>query len=104
MNALLDGFLVATLLLVSVGYAAYKLGPRAFRKRTLEACSRVMASAPSFLSLGRVARSLASASQAKAQGACGGCDNCGTETSQAPPPSAEIKIPVEKIGRRAPSL
>ena len=104
MNALLDDFLVALLLLVSLGYAAYKLGPRAFRKRTLQACSRLIATAPAFLRLGRVARSLASASQGKAQGACGGCDNCGTETSQAPPPSAEIKVPVEKIGRRAASL
>jgi hypothetical protein len=101
MNALLDDFLVGVLLLVSLGYAFYKLGPRTLRKRALAACSRLMATAPAFLRLDRVARSLASASAGKAQGACGGCDNCGTETSPAPPSSAEIKVSVAKIGRRA---
>jgi hypothetical protein len=101
MNAFVDDFLVGLLLLVSLGYAVYKLGPRTFRKRTLEACSRLLAAAPAFLRLGRVVRSLTSASDGKAQGACGGCDNCG-ESSPAPrPSSAEINVPVSKIGRRA---
>ena len=42
MNAVLDNFLVGVLLLASVGYALYKLGPRTLRKRMLAALSRVM--------------------------------------------------------------
>ena len=101
MNAVLDNFLVGVLLLVSVGYALYKLGPRALRKRMLAALSRVMSAAPAFLRLGRAARRFTLASAGSA-GACGGCDNCGSETSSPPQPSpAEIKIPVANIGRRA---
>jgi hypothetical protein len=101
MNAVLDNSLVGVLLLVSVGYALYKLGPRTLRKRILQALSRVMAAAPAFLKLGRAAQKLTVASAGTA-GACGGCDNCGPETSAKPPPSsAEIKIPVANIGRRA---
>jgi hypothetical protein len=101
MNAVLDNFLVGVLLLVSVGYALYKLGPRALRKRMLAALSRVMSAAPAFLGLGRAARRLTLESAGNA-GACGGCDNCGSETSSQPKPSsAEIKIPVANIGRRA---
>jgi hypothetical protein len=102
MNAVLDNFLVGVLLLVSVGYAVYKLGPRTLRSRILQSLSRAMAAAPAFLRLGRAAQKLDAASAGKVQGACGGCDNCGTESSSEPQSSsAEIKIPVAKIGRRA---
>jgi hypothetical protein len=102
MNAVLDNFLVGVLLLASVAYAVYKLGPRTLRKRVLETMSRAMAAAPASLRLKRVAQKLDAASSGKAQGACGGCDNCGTETSSEPrTSSAEINVPVAKIGRRA---
>jgi hypothetical protein len=101
MNAVLDNFLVGVLLLASLGYALYKLGPRTLRKRILEAISRALAAAPAFLRLGRAARGLSAASEGNA-GACGGCDNCGSETSSQPQPSSgEVKIPVANIGRRA---
>ena len=102
MNAVLDNFLVGVLLLASVSYAVYKLGPRTLKRRILQTLSRATAAAPGFLKLGRVAQKLDAASAAKVQGACGGCDNCGTESSSEPQPSssAEIKIPVAKIGRR----
>jgi hypothetical protein len=101
MNAVLDNFLVGVLLLVSVGYAVYKLGPRTLRSRILRTLSRAMAAAPASLKLGLVAQKLDAASLGKAQGACGGCDNCGTESSSEPQSSsAEIKVPVAKIGRR----
>ena len=101
MNAVLDNFLVGVLLLVSVGYAAYKLGPRSLKRRILETLSHATAAAPGFLRLGRVAQKLDAASSGSVQGACGGCDNCGTESSSEPQPSSgEIKVPVEKIGRR----
>jgi hypothetical protein len=105
MNAVLDNFLVGVLLLASVSYAVYKLGPRTLKRRILQTLSRATAAAPVFLRLGRVAQKLDAASSGSAQGACGGCDNCGTESSSEPQPSsAEIKIPVAKIGRRTSAL
>jgi hypothetical protein len=105
-NAVLDNSLVGVLLLASVSYAVYKLGPRTLKRRILQTLSRAMAAAPVFLRLGRVAQKLDAASAAgKAQGACGGCDNCGTESSSEPQSSsAEIEIPVAKIGRRTSAL
>ena len=102
MNAVLDNFLVGVLLLASVGYAVYKLGPRTLKRRILQTMSCAMAAAPVFLRLRRAAQKLDAASVSSAQGACGGCDNCGTESSAEPQSSSgEIKVPVEKIGRRA---
>jgi hypothetical protein len=99
MNAVLDEFLVGAALLASLGYAVAKLGPKLWRKRILEVLGQILRSAPAFLKLGGVAQRLEAAS-GKNQGACGGCDNCGTESSSAPQSSAEIKVPVAKIGRR----
>jgi hypothetical protein len=99
MNAVLDNFLVAAVLLLSLGYALVKLGPRTLRKRILGALGVVFAAAPSFLRLRGVAERLAAAS-GKPQAACGGCDSCGTETSSAPQSQSEINVPIGKIGRR----
>jgi hypothetical protein len=99
MNALLDNFLVAAVLLLSLGYALVKLGPRTLRQRILGYLSRMFAAAPGFLRLKGVAQRLATAS-GKNQAACGGCDNCGTESSSEPQSPSEINVPVAKIGRR----
>jgi len=98
MNHLLDNLLVGAVLLLSLGYAFAKLGPRVLRQRMLGQMSRMLASAPAVFGLGGVARRLSAAS-GKAQAACGGCDNCGSE-SPSPKLSAEISVPVGKIGRR----
>jgi hypothetical protein len=98
MNAVLDNFLVAAVLLVSLGYALIKLGPRTLRKWILGHLSVALAAAPSFLKLAGVAQRLSAAS-GKPQAACGGCDTCGTESSSPQSPS-EINVPVAKIGRR----
>jgi hypothetical protein len=98
MNAVLDNFLVAAVLLVSLGYALVKLGPRILRQRILWRLSLICAAAPSFLRLDGVAQRLSAAS-GKTQAACGGCDSCG-ESSSAPQPSSEINVPIGKIGRR----
>src|ERR1700689_4310021 len=98
MNAVLDNFLVAAVLLVSLGYALVKLGPGTLRRRILWLLSLIFAAAPSFLRLGGVAQRLSAAS-GKAQAACGGCDSCG-ESSAAPQPPSEINVPIGKIGRR----
>lgn len=102
MSGILDNILVGLVLLLSLGYAAASLGPRSLRKRILQSLSRVAGRAPAFLGLKKAALRLGAASTAKAQGACGGCDDCGGETEpKAAGSSSEIKIPVGKIGRRA---
>jgi hypothetical protein len=111
MNTLLDNSLVGGAILISAVYAVARLGPRTLRARMLIALSRRLAAAPSFLKLSRVSKGLAAAAQA--QSACGGCDNCGTETKPAAQKSSEpsassqtqasqeIKVPITNIGRRA---
>jgi len=102
MNNLLDDSLVALALLISAGYVVASLGPRSLRHRLLQALSRLLGKAPAFLGLGRLSEKFAAASAVKAKGACGGCDNCGSEqTPAAQSTSTEIKVSVEKIGRRA---
>lgn len=102
MNRVLDNSLVAIALLVSAGYAVSSLGPKSLRRRLLAALSRVMARAPAMLRLRRTAQWLAVAADGKAQGACGGCDSCGSEQAPAQKqPENEVSVPVEKIGRRA---
>ncbi len=98
MNHFLDDLLVGAVLILSLGYALAKLGPRSLRGRILVGLSRALMSAPPAWRLGPMAQRLAAAS-GKTQAACGGCDNCGTE-SPAQQVSAEISVPVGKIGRR----
>ncbi len=98
MNAVLDNTLVAAVLLVSLGYALVKLGPRSLREGFLRHMGLILAAAPSFLRLKGVAQRLLAAA-AKNQAACGGCDTCG-ESESAPRPSSEINVPIGKIGRR----
>jgi hypothetical protein len=98
MNSVIDNSLVGLALLVSAGYALLSLGPRSLRRRLLAALSRTTA----FLGLRRTAERLAVASAGKANGACGGCDSCGSEQPPtAKAPAADVRVPVGKIGRRA---
>ena len=99
MNALLDDFLVGAVLIASLGYAVCKLGPASLRNRIIATLSRIAGAAPAFLRLRQISQRLEAAS-GKTQAACGACDNCGTE-SAVPQASAEIHVPVGKIGRRA---
>jgi hypothetical protein len=102
MSSIIDNSLVGLALLVSAGYALLSLGPRSLRRRLLAALSRAASHAPAFLGLRRTAQWLAVASKGKAQGACGGCDDCGAEKAPAKKSAAaEITVPVGKIGRRA---
>ncbi|HEX9405536.1 MAG TPA: DUF6587 family protein [Steroidobacteraceae bacterium] len=102
MNSVIDGSLVGLALLVSAGYALLSLGPRSLRRRLLAALGGAAARAPAFLALRRTAQWLAVASTGKAHGACGGCDDCGSDKAQQQKPgAAEITVPVGKIGRRA---
>jgi len=117
MNSVVDYSLVGLVLLLSTGYAVTSLGPRSLRPRLLTALGRVLAALPAVLGLEGVSQRLIRASTVKAQGACGGCDNCGSTTTaeqgaptqsalaqsastQSAPP-AEVRVPVSKIGWRA---
>jgi hypothetical protein len=101
MSGMVDNSLVGLVLLLSLGYAVASLGPRTFRRRMLQTLSRWMGRAPAFLGLKRAAQRMAAASAAKAKGACGGCDDCGTGTSpDSEASSSEINVPVGKISRR----
>lgn len=80
MDVLIDNMLVGLALLASVGYALLALGPKTWRRR--------IRSALGFKS-----------PDAAASASCGGCEGCGSD-SAAPNSSAEVKIPVGKIGRR----
>ena len=108
MNHWLDQSLVGLLLAASAGYALLTLGPKTLRKRILEGMSRLAATAPRVFGLSRWAQRLQAAAAAKAKGACGGCEDCGTGTgshagtaSGAQSTPREISIPVGKIGRRS---
>ena len=101
MNVLLDDSLVGLALLVSALYALAALGPGNLRRRVLATLAALLARAPAALRLRPAAQRLARAADAKAPGACGGCDNCG---SGAPPANSggEIKVPVSSIARSRP--
>jgi len=103
MNSVFDNSLVGIALLASAVYAISALGPRTLRRRLLAALSRAAARMPRFLGSGRIAQRFAAAANGKAQGACGGCDSCGSEPAASEPksPASEVLVPVEKIGRRA---
>jgi hypothetical protein len=101
MSSFFDNALVGFALLLSAGYAVFSLGPKSLRHRSLAALSRAAARAPSFLRLRGIAQKLAAASAVKASGACGGCDNCGSEPpAQRPSSGPDINVPIAKIGRR----
>ena len=104
MNSVLDNSLVGLALIASAGYAISSLGPRSLRRRVLAGLSRLTARAP-LPGLRRLSARLATASAGKAQGTCGGCDNCGSEQA---PQSAEqsssptdVRVPLARIGRRS---
>ena len=110
MIKVLDNGLVALALIASVGYALASLGPKAQLRRLWTVLARLAASAPPRLHLGGIARRLESAA-AKSAGGCGGCGNCEPEpASGAKSPSAEsraadsrgseVRVPLEKIGKR----
>jgi hypothetical protein len=81
MSMLLGNILVGFAVAASLTYAVLSLGPRAWRRAI------------------RSALGFKSAAANASTGSCGGCDGCGSEPASQSP-SAEIKIPVTRIGRR----
>jgi hypothetical protein len=103
MNVWLDDSLVGLVLILSALYVLAALGPKNVRRRTLAALAALLARAPAALRLRPAAERLARAADAKTQGACGGCDNCGagaeTRTSNT---GGEINVPIASIARARP--
>jgi hypothetical protein len=102
MHRVLDDFLVGILLLVSVVYAVFALGPRTLRGRLLAGASTLLLRLPAITSLRVLAARLETAASIKAKSSCGGCDNCASEQTPPEPSSgSEFRIPLSKVGRRA---
>jgi hypothetical protein len=99
MHGVVDELLVGSLLLTSVLYIVYSMGPRALRRRALHGTSALLRRLPGILGLHELAQRLETAASAKAKGACGGCDNCAAEPTSNPAP-AEVRIPLSKVGKR----
>ncbi len=101
MRFILDDVLVGLVLLASVVYAVFSLGPRSLRGRLLTGAAALLRRLPGFAGLHELAQRLDTAASIKAKGACGGCDTCGSEQPPTAPSSGpEVRIPVSKIGKR----
>ena len=102
MTHLLDYTVVGLILLLALGYAAASLGPRSWRQSVLSAMARVTRRMPRALGFNALTERISRAA-GQSQGACGGCDSCGS-TAAAPQAKtatgAEVTIRVDKIGRR----
>jgi len=109
MHSVLDDLLVGTVLLASVVYATYSLGPKTLRRRLMRGAVTLLRKLPGVLHLQSTAQRL-EASSLTAGGSCGGCDSCesskpaaGTESTVATAGSAvstEIRVPLSAIRRR----
>jgi hypothetical protein len=106
MRSVLDQSLVGLLLILSVAYAMFSLGPGKLRRRLLQALAAALAALPGLPWVHALARRLNAAAAGGAKGSCGGCESCapaaqpGAATDAAGDPKNEISIPVAKIGRR----
>jgi hypothetical protein len=96
MNSWLDESLVGLLLTASLLYAFATLGPRSIRRRMLALLAALLARAPTTL-LHSAAQRLEGAAAEKTQGACGGCDNCGSEKATG---RTEIRVPIGNLRAR----
>jgi hypothetical protein len=109
MHSVLDNVLVGGVLLVSVVYATYSLGPKALRQGLMRGAVTLLRKLPSALHLQSTAQRLQAASL-KTGGACGGCDSCestkpaagaeSTVTTTGSPGSTEIRVPLSALRRR----
>jgi hypothetical protein len=108
MAHLLDNFVVGLALGSSAVYAAFSLGPKSWRAAVARRLGQLVPRIPTQLGLRGAAQRLSLIAAAKAGGACGGCDNCASDSAPKPAPEAaagpntpgEVRIAVAKIGRR----
>jgi hypothetical protein len=97
------------MLFASVVYAFATFGPKRAWRRALATLAAWLERTPTALHLHAAARRLAGAADEKAHGACGGCNNCGSEKSspaerigaapRSDPGSSEIRVPIANIAR-----
>ena len=109
MHSVLDNVLVGAVLLASVVYATYSLGPKALRRRLMRGAATLLRKLPGALHLQSTAQRLEGFSL-KSGGSCGGCDSCESSSpaAGAEPPgttagsagSTEIRVPLSAIRRR----
>ncbi len=97
MVTFLDDLTVGVLLLASILYAAYSLGPKTLRRRLLAALGSALP--------GSLSRRLQLAAAAKSADSCGGCESCGSAektaaSESAAAPGGEVRIPLSQIGKR----
>jgi hypothetical protein len=113
MSEWLDKLAVCLVLIVSAGYAAIALGPKALRRQVALALLGAVPGTPRVLGLRRLVARLGAVVAAKVPGGCGGCGGCGEDAgaaSQSPSTSgargesaggtAEILVPLREIPRR----
>ncbi len=100
MHGIIDDVLVGLVLLASVVYAIFSLGPRTLRRRSLTGAAVALRRLPEFTGLRAITARLETAASVKAKGGCGGCGDCGSGSAAAPPPGSEIRISVSGIGKR----
>ena len=102
MHDFLDEALVSVVLVASMSYALFALGPRALKQTLLARGAALLRLMPTQWRLQGLAGRWSAAAANKAAGACGGCDTCGSvQPKSAPSAAAEIKIPLSKIGKRS---
>ncbi len=108
MAHLLDTLVVGLVLAASAGYAMFTLGPKSWRGAVASRLGVLAPRLPTRLGMRRAVQRLSDSMASKAGGACGGCDNCGSEsaskpvsgTTAAPNTAGEVRIGVAHIGRR----
>jgi hypothetical protein len=93
MPGILDHGLVGLALLVSMGYAVIRLGPKSVRRHLSSALGRLAAFVPPAWGLGRAAERLAMGAAGKGGGGCSGCESCGSEQPAALQPGVEQSTP-----------
>jgi hypothetical protein len=108
----LDNFVVVLVLGSSTAYVAFTLGPKSWRVAVARRLGQFAPRLPTRWGLRRAALRLSTLATKKAGGACGACDNCGSESAGKSASGAgagagagvsmagEVRIAVAKIGRR----
>ncbi|MGA2776677.1 MAG: DUF6587 family protein [Steroidobacteraceae bacterium] len=101
MQHFVDIVLVSLVLLTSAAYALFALGPKSLRNRVAASIGGIAARATALPQLRGPLQRLSARLAKKAQGACGGCDSCGSETAaNEHAANADVRVPIAKIGMR----
>lgn len=100
MQHLVDLLLVGLALIASTVYALIALGPKSLRKSAAAAVADLAARAAAIPGLRGPLQRYSLSLAKKAQGGCGGCDNCGSDQAAHPDAATESRVPISKVGLR----